>query len=42
MRDDLRELGRAQTALRVAFACGITLLVVILVYCVILWLVRAH
>ncbi len=40
--DHLKEIGRGQTGLRVAFACGITLLVVILVYCVILWLVRAH
>jgi hypothetical protein len=40
--DDLKELSRAQIALRVAFACGITALVAVSVYSVIFWLMGAH
>jgi hypothetical protein len=42
MSDDLKDSSLAQIALRVAFACGVTALVVILVFFGILWLVGGH
>jgi hypothetical protein len=42
MSNDLKDLTLAHIALRVAFACGVTVLVVISVYGVILWLFRAQ
>src|SRR5258708_15842106 len=40
--DELKHLSPAQNAARIAFACGITALVVISAYLGILWLVGAH
>jgi hypothetical protein len=42
MSDDLKDFSLAQIALLVAFACGVTALVVILVFFGILWLVGGH